>query len=284
MQENRSFDSYFGTYPGADGIPRGVCVPDPRGGCVRPYHDPRDRNVGGPHALKNAKRDIDGGLMDGFVRRGGRGHARLHGSERPGLRRGRRRPRGHGLQRRARHPELLGLRAQLRPAGPHVRAERLVEPAGAPADGQRLVGEVQGQGRSDELRRRAGPPGPAARLQGQPQEDDPRLRVDRYDVPPARASRELALLRDEGHRARLPRGRRDVVRGDPAGREDAGHLEPAAVLRHGARELAARQHHVRAQLLQGGQGREAAGGVVDRPGAEGQRAPAGARRRPGRRT
>ncbi len=46
MQENRSFDSYFGTYPGADGIPmlRGepaVCVPDPaEGTCVRPYHDP----------------------------------------------------------------------------------------------------------------------------------------------------------------------------------------------------------------------------------------------------
>src|ERR1700756_2716162 len=30
MQENRSFDSYFGTYPGANGIPAGVCVPDPR--------------------------------------------------------------------------------------------------------------------------------------------------------------------------------------------------------------------------------------------------------------
>lgn len=29
MQENRSFDSYFGTYPGADGIPAGVCVPIP---------------------------------------------------------------------------------------------------------------------------------------------------------------------------------------------------------------------------------------------------------------
>ena len=27
MQENRSFDSYFGTYPGANGIPAGVCVP-----------------------------------------------------------------------------------------------------------------------------------------------------------------------------------------------------------------------------------------------------------------
>jgi phospholipase C len=68
MQENRSFDSYFGTYPGADGIPPGVCAPDPRGGCVRPHHVARDRNIGGPHALKNAVRDIDGGAMDGFVR------------------------------------------------------------------------------------------------------------------------------------------------------------------------------------------------------------------------
>jgi hypothetical protein len=68
MQENRSFDSYFGTFPGADGIPAGVCVPDPRGGCVRPFHDSADRNFGGPHALLNAQRDIDGGAMDGFVR------------------------------------------------------------------------------------------------------------------------------------------------------------------------------------------------------------------------
>ena len=41
MQENRSFDHYFGTYPGADGIPPGVCVPDPtarrlRGAVPRP--------------------------------------------------------------------------------------------------------------------------------------------------------------------------------------------------------------------------------------------------------
>ena len=27
MQENHSFDNYFGTYPGADGIPAGVCMP-----------------------------------------------------------------------------------------------------------------------------------------------------------------------------------------------------------------------------------------------------------------
>ena len=27
MQENHSFDNYFGTFPGADGIPRGTCMP-----------------------------------------------------------------------------------------------------------------------------------------------------------------------------------------------------------------------------------------------------------------
>jgi phospholipase C len=69
MQENRSFDSYFGTYPGADGIPAGVCVPDPQsGGCVRPYHDANDRNDGGPHGAGIAVGDIDGGRMDGFIR------------------------------------------------------------------------------------------------------------------------------------------------------------------------------------------------------------------------
>jgi phospholipase C len=68
MQENRSFDSYFGTFPGADGIPPGVCEPDPvNGGCVAPYHDPSDENYGGPHGSSNATADIDGGAMDGFV-------------------------------------------------------------------------------------------------------------------------------------------------------------------------------------------------------------------------
>jgi len=74
QQENRSFDSYFGTYPGADGIPMvdgvpTVCNPDPRTAlCQRPYHDPNDTNGGGPHGLANARGDIDGGRMDGFVR------------------------------------------------------------------------------------------------------------------------------------------------------------------------------------------------------------------------
>src|SRR5690349_20858478 len=73
MQENRSFDTYFGTYPGADGIPMHhgvptVCVPNPSGGCTRPYHDTADINGGGPHGEANAVTDIDGGKMDGFIR------------------------------------------------------------------------------------------------------------------------------------------------------------------------------------------------------------------------
>ena len=74
MQENRSFDSFFGTYPGADGIPAAdghftVCVPDPRtGGCDKPYHDASLVNGGAGHNLSNAITDIDGGKMDGFVR------------------------------------------------------------------------------------------------------------------------------------------------------------------------------------------------------------------------
>jgi phospholipase C len=73
MQENRSFDSYFGTFPGADGIPMQngqptVCSPDPQTGvCVYPAHDPSDVNGGGPHANRNAVADINNGKMDGFV-------------------------------------------------------------------------------------------------------------------------------------------------------------------------------------------------------------------------
>ena len=73
MQENRSFDSYFGTYPGADGLPmsNGVstaCVSDAETGtCVRPFVDHADVNGGGPHGASNASADINGGAMNGFV-------------------------------------------------------------------------------------------------------------------------------------------------------------------------------------------------------------------------
>ncbi len=72
MQENRSFDSYFGTYPGADGIAMKdgqpvACLPDGQGGCARPYHDTNDFNRGGPHNHSSVIDDVDGGKMDGYL-------------------------------------------------------------------------------------------------------------------------------------------------------------------------------------------------------------------------
>jgi phospholipase C len=71
MQENRSFDTYFGTYPGADGIPSGVCVPDPyTKGCVKPYADHHDSNGNYPHGDTPGSQDMNltsTGSMNGFV-------------------------------------------------------------------------------------------------------------------------------------------------------------------------------------------------------------------------
>lgn len=76
MQENRSFDQYFGAgFPGADGIPPGACLPDGRGGCVAPYPFP-SRRVGSLtrplHSWQAMHEEWNGGRMDGFVRVNGR--------------------------------------------------------------------------------------------------------------------------------------------------------------------------------------------------------------------
>jgi phospholipase C len=73
VQENRSFDHYFGTYPGADGLEMvdGVptnCVPDPvlgRNSCV--YRTSTDEFNGGPHSRPSALTAINGGAMNGFI-------------------------------------------------------------------------------------------------------------------------------------------------------------------------------------------------------------------------
>jgi phospholipase C len=78
MQENRSFDQYFGAYPGADGInlSNPPCVPDVltgRQACA--FADHQDENYGGPHHQAGAVADMDcadpatraGCKMDGFV-------------------------------------------------------------------------------------------------------------------------------------------------------------------------------------------------------------------------
>ena len=74
VQENRSFDHYFGTFPGADGFPttpRGeieVCIPDPvLGRCSRPYRTTSQFQEGGPHDHPASVANVNGGRMDGFI-------------------------------------------------------------------------------------------------------------------------------------------------------------------------------------------------------------------------
>jgi len=73
MQENRSFDTYFGTFPGADGYPTRhgritVCARNPvTHRCVTPFSDHQDANTGGPHGHAAAAVDRAGGKMNGFI-------------------------------------------------------------------------------------------------------------------------------------------------------------------------------------------------------------------------
>jgi phospholipase C len=73
MMENRSFDSFFGTYPGATGLPRHnghftTCMPDPANhDCVRPYHDTSFINGGSAHGNADFITDLNGGHMNGFI-------------------------------------------------------------------------------------------------------------------------------------------------------------------------------------------------------------------------
>jgi len=44
IQENLTFDNYFGTFPGSDGIPPATCLPKMPGSkeCVAPFQMPKD--------------------------------------------------------------------------------------------------------------------------------------------------------------------------------------------------------------------------------------------------
>jgi phospholipase C len=71
MQQNRSFDHYFGTYPGADGTPEGTCMPvnpaRPDGRCVKPFNlgDRVVRDL--PQDRRTFVRQYRDGRMNGFV-------------------------------------------------------------------------------------------------------------------------------------------------------------------------------------------------------------------------
>jgi phospholipase C len=71
MQENHSFDNYFGTYPGADGLPERTCVPvrvdAPEGDCVRPYRIDGSAIGDLGHTEIVFRAQLNGGANDGFV-------------------------------------------------------------------------------------------------------------------------------------------------------------------------------------------------------------------------
>jgi phospholipase C len=73
MQENHSFDNYFGYYPGANGIPEGTCIPfdpfDPESECVEPFRlgDGLVDNDDPDHSEETHWIQFNEGLMNGFV-------------------------------------------------------------------------------------------------------------------------------------------------------------------------------------------------------------------------
>ena len=72
MQENHTFDNYFGTYPGADGIPEGVCMrvdPFDAGNkeCIEPFHIGDRASEDLDHSLPTFRMQYNEGKMDGFV-------------------------------------------------------------------------------------------------------------------------------------------------------------------------------------------------------------------------
>lgn len=69
MQENRSFDEYFGVYPSVNGIPAGVSLTIRPGSTqtVSPYLETNPNPRGGPHSWEAAHEAYDNGKMDGFV-------------------------------------------------------------------------------------------------------------------------------------------------------------------------------------------------------------------------
>ncbi|MBU6398910.1 MAG: alkaline phosphatase family protein [Verrucomicrobia bacterium] len=70
IQENHSFDNYFGTFPGADGIPPQTRLPKRAGGrgVVGPFHMPAGQPlIDLEHSWETAHACYDNGRMDGFV-------------------------------------------------------------------------------------------------------------------------------------------------------------------------------------------------------------------------
>ncbi|MHB8566813.1 MAG: phospholipase C [Nitrososphaerales archaeon] len=72
LQENHTFDNYFGTYPGAEGVTgKNLCLPqtssDATTNCVSPFHDLNLEPVNMNHNWNTAHASFNNGKMDGFI-------------------------------------------------------------------------------------------------------------------------------------------------------------------------------------------------------------------------
>src|SRR5262245_9414657 len=69
MQENRSYDHYFGKLRRKSGPPKNASNPDPTGGApIKPFHQTRYCEVADlEHAGTGSHADSNGGAMDGFT-------------------------------------------------------------------------------------------------------------------------------------------------------------------------------------------------------------------------
>src|SRR5258706_3194738 len=69
MQENRSYDHYFGRLRRVYGPPHGTTNPDPLGGDpIKPFHEKRYCEVADlDHSWNGTHREFNGGAMDGFT-------------------------------------------------------------------------------------------------------------------------------------------------------------------------------------------------------------------------
>jgi phospholipase C len=71
MQENHSYDNYFGTYPRGNGLPANTCQPlhlkSPQDGCLKPFRIANRVVEDLNHSSRVARRQYNGGKMNGFV-------------------------------------------------------------------------------------------------------------------------------------------------------------------------------------------------------------------------
>ena len=286
-QENRSFDSYFGTYPGADGIPMSDGQPTVR---VRARTEGRV-----PEALPR-----HGRCQRGRAARRSERQARCRRREDgPLLRLGVGGQKGCGVEldnpacSNAATPDVMGYHTSTEIPNYWTYAEdftlddHMFEPvssvaARSPLPRVGLVGQVLGPEPEQLCQRDPGPlhagadaavrgPGPRHRHSGH------HRRLDGHHMAPLQQARLVGLLRANRGSTRL---RQRLGRGVPScGAElpHSRHLEPSARLRGRPEGPPDPQHPAAEQLLRRGQEGDAALGHVGHAVPGRQRAPAGER-------